>query len=766
MVAKARTPLGRAPTEALVIVDPNGNICSWDRAAEKVFGYTAADIVGRPVTTIIPERFGDKRMRGFERFAQAGKRPTEEAFDWYGLRRDGSEVPIGLVLAPLRADDNYVTAIVRPSDVLRREPQLEPPTSAPRPQTDSLMSRLLDAITVGVLVLDADGRMHYANEAASKLGSGGTLQAGIGFEDLVRRHPTYRSGTTDRYPVDQMPIMRALRGEVCEAEEMEVRGDLRGTMQLLVSASPMVDSRGNVEYAIATFQDVTAQRRLEAQARQSQKMEAVGRLAGGIAHDFNNLLTAILSFAGFVAEELREEEQAYEDLQQVLKAGRRAADLTRQLLTFSRKQVGTVGAHDPNVLIEDVQPMLRRLLGEQVEVVYEPTEDVWPVCIDSGEFEQLLVNLAVNGRDAMPSGGQLTIESQNVTLETECPIVPGAAVPPGDFVVVAVSDTGVGMSRETQALIFEPFFTTKKAGEGTGLGLATCYGIVRQAGGHISVYSEVGRGTTFKLYFPRAAEQRPQATLEVDTPPQQGTETVLVAEDDEQVRRLAVRSLRKQGYQVLAAENAGTALLHCEQHPEIALLVTDVVMPLMDGSTLARRVARVLPQIKVLYMSGYTPKAILHQGIELSGPGFLQKPFTPALLASRVRRILDEPGHLAAETAPRDRALVIGCDPDTLGVLRDTLGETAELVLSDRWREVDRCLFAVVDLDALGDGPQKKELIATAAALGAVFLAEDPSVVTSSPGWDRCQPILRKPVTGAELTAVIEGVVRARAKDD
>jgi len=388
--------------------------------------------------------------------------------------------------------------------------------------------------------------------------------------------------------------------------------------------------------------DVSAQRQLEEQLRQSQKMEAVGQLAGGIAHDFNNLLTAILGSTQLLLHNTPSGDPRREDAEEIRHAGLRAAELTRQLLAFSRRQVLAPKVLDVNSVVANMDRMLRRLLGEDVELATSLDPAAGAVNADPGQLEQVLLNLAVNARDAMPGGGRLSIETTRVTLHDEH-VERRHRMPAGDYVCLAVADTGVGMDETTQAHLFEPFFTTKEVGKGTGLGLATVYGIVKQSGGYIWVYSEPAHGTTVKVYLPHVpgVAEAPAPASE----PQQvrgGDETVLLVEDAAPVRTLARRSLEARGYRVLDAADGPSALELSTRHAGgIAILVTDVVMPGMSGRELAERLAPARPSMKVLYTSGYTDDAMVRQGVLNAGVAFLQKPFVPDTLARKVREVLD-----------------------------------------------------------------------------------------------------------------------------
>ena len=389
--------------------------------------------------------------------------------------------------------------------------------------------------------------------------------------------------------------------------------------------------------------DVTDGRKLEEQLRHAQKMEAVGRLAGSVAHDFNNMLSVILSYSSMLLDDLKPVDPLRADVDAIRKAGEKAAELTRQLLAFSRQQVLAPRVVDLNDVLGECERMLRRLLGADIELVTRYDRNLAKVKVDPNQMDQVVMNLVINARDAMPNGGKLTIETRNVILDRTY-VANHLGVTPGPHVMLAVSDTGVGMDKEMQARIFEPFFTTKDKGKGTGLGLSTVFGIVRQSGGNVWVYSEPGSGTTFKVHLPCAdpVEVEPEELVQPTT--LTGTETVLLVEDQEEVQQVAREILRRYGYHVLEAKNAGEALLSCERHPRtIHLLLTDVVMPQMNGRELADRLVQVRPELKVLFMSGYTENAIVHHGILDSGVAYIQKPIVPESLARRVREVLDTP---------------------------------------------------------------------------------------------------------------------------
>ena len=396
--------------------------------------------------------------------------------------------------------------------------------------------------------------------------------------------------------------------------------------------------------------DTTEHKQLEEQLRQSQKMEAVGKLAGGVAHDFNNLLTIITGYSQLLLDRIGQDSPLRGNLMEIKKAGDRASSLTQQLLAFSRRQVLKPKVLDLNSVVAGLEGMLQRLVGEDIHLVTALDPELGPVKADPGQIEQAIMNLVVNARDAMPQGGRLSIETANNVERTKADSRGESLKEPATYAMLAVSDTGCGMDAQTQARIFEPFFTTKEVGKGTGLGLSTVYGIVEQSGGHIDVASELGRGTTFKIYLPRvddAVTERGGDKVSASQP--RGTETVLIVEDEPGVRALARDTLQRRGYSVLEARHGIEALVIGDQHPgTIHLLMADVVMPQMNGREVAERLLRVRPKVKVLYVSGYTEDAIVHHGVLAPGTNFLQKPFTPDDLSEKVREVLDT----QAETPP------------------------------------------------------------------------------------------------------------------
>jgi signal transduction histidine kinase/ActR/RegA family two-component response regulator len=439
---------------------------------------------------------------------------------------------------------------------------------------------------------------------------------------------------------DEQSIMRSGQPLVNQ-EESGVDKQTGARVWGLITKVPVCDTHGQVIGLVGMSRDITERKRLESQFLQAQKMDSIGRLAGGVAHDFNNLLTVITGYVELARDMLTPDNPLHSDLEAIGDAADRAAALTRQLLAFARKQILDPQILNLNDLVLNLDKLLRRLIGEDIELATLPMPDLWPVKADANQIEQILINLAINARDAMPGGGKLTIETANSSLD-EAYARHHMSVSPGFYVMLAVSDTGVGMPPEMQAQVFEPFFTTKQAGKGTGLGLATCYGIVKQHGGHIWVYSEVGQGTTFKVYLPRTTEVTDaQQTYETQEILLAGNETVLLVEDEVALRQLAVRVLRQLGYTVLEATDGADALrVAGEYSGAIDLLLTDVVMPQLGGAALAERLRETHPRLKVLFMSGYTDHTIIRHSLLEPGVTFLQKPFAPELLARKVREAL------------------------------------------------------------------------------------------------------------------------------
>ena len=509
-------------------------------------------------------------------------------------------------------------------------------------QGERFLSNILDSIQDGLTVLDTDLNIIKTNRATEHWFAHAMPLAG---------QKCYTAFHGRERPCEPCPSLMAMEtGEPSHLVFLNPNTGLKVPVWVELFTFPMVDPvSGQVTGAIEYFRNITerkkteeALRQSEEQLRQSQKIEAVGRLAGGVAHDFNNMLTAIGGYCELLIDDLEATDPHRQDVEEIKKAADRATALTRQLLAFSRKQIIQPKPLHLNEVITNLDKMLRRLLREDIALLTVPAAELGLVMADPGQIEQVILNLALNSRDAMPEGGKLTIETGNVELDA--PYADGhLEVHPGPYVLLAVSDTGVGMTAEARARIFEPFFTTKEQGKGTGLGLSVVYGIVKQNGGHIWVYSEPGQGTTFKVYLPRISQAAEPESLPLMPDSQHcGAETILLAEDEEVVRQVTRRMLEMKGYTVLEAAGGSAALALSEKHRgAIQLLLTDVLMPEMSGKNLAQRLALRRPETKVLFMSGHTENAIVHHGLLKPGIAFIQKPFRLEALIRKVREVLD-----------------------------------------------------------------------------------------------------------------------------
>ena len=501
------------------------------------------------------------------------------------------------------------------------------------------LTQILEVVPIGILVSDEMGSPVFMNAAAKK-----TLGAGVAVTAIDKIAETYKAflaGTDEVYPLERNPLAKALKGVAASVDDVEIRESGR-IVSLSVQGAPILDSDGKVIAAVVAFIDTSDRRVLESQLRQTSKMEAVGQLAGGIAHDFNNLLTVIMSYGAMLLDRVDIVDSTREDVQEIAAAADRAAGLTRQLLAFSRQQVMQPRVININTVVGDMEKLLRRLIGEDVDLKISLDPGVATINADPGQLEQVLMNLVVNARDAMPTGGRLSISTENARLSADSVSGPlHAAV--GDYVMLTVTDTGVGMTAEVQRRLFDPFFTTKDHGRGTGLGLSTVYGIVNQSGGEITVCSELGQGSTLKVFFPRFVSGAETPVLEArpkEVP--RGAETILVVEDDSNLRELVARVLKKSGYEVhVAAGGADALIIAGDMLTPIDAVITDVVMPGMNGRELVEKLLEMRPGIASLLMSGYTDDEVLRRGVQQGDTAFLQKPFTPDQLARKVREVLD-----------------------------------------------------------------------------------------------------------------------------
>ena len=484
---------------------------------------------------------------------------------------------------------------------------------------------------------DKDGKYTFASESVKKI-------LGYDSEEVIGKTPFELMPEDEAKRIrEAYEIIASEKKPIIDLENWNLTKQGK-RVRLLTNGVPILNKKGELCGYRGVDKDITEQKKLEAQFIQAQKMEAVGRLTGGMAHDFNNILTAIIGNASLLASSIREDDPMRENVVEINDAANRAASLTRQLLAFSRKQILKSQVLDLNAVISGLMKMLGRLIGEDVNLKTVLASELRQVEADPGQMEQVIMNLVVNARDAMPQGGNLTIETNNVYLDETYAGEHGVELKPGPYVMLSITDTGIGMDMETQAHIFEPFFTTKEKDKGTGLGLATVYGIIKQTGGYIWAYSEPGKGTTFKIYLPGVEKEpepvrRESSALEGLT----GSETVLLVEDDKSVLNLARKILKEYGYNVLEAESGEHALKVSGQYEgPVHLLVTDVVIPEMSGLELAKHLQVLRPGIKVLYMSGFTNNAIIRHGILTLGVKFIEKPFSPESLVRKIREVLDQ----------------------------------------------------------------------------------------------------------------------------
>jgi two-component system, cell cycle sensor histidine kinase and response regulator CckA len=606
--------------DPVFVKDANSRYLLINQATAQLFGVTRAGVVGRGAEAVFPP---DVARFVQESDARVLREAVPMTFEETLPTRHGARRFL-VSKAPRRDAQGAIIGLV---GVARDITDLK--------QADETIRRLSTAVgqsPAAVIITDPSGRIVYVNRKFTEL-------TGYSSNEVVGENPRLlKSGTTSVEQYRQ--LWSTIQSGATWRGEYQNRRKNGELYWASATIAPVKDESGTITNFVAIQEDVTERRSLEAQLRQAQKMEAVGRLAGGVAHDFNNLLTVITSYSQLLLEDMAAADPRRADLQEIQRAAIGAAGLTRQLLAFSRQQVLEPRVLNLNDVLSAAGKMLQRLIGEDVALQLTLAPDLGNVKADPGQLEQVIMNLAVNARDAMPDGGKMTIETANIDLEASY-AAQHAVVTPGSYVLVTVTDTGSGMDEPTKARLFEPFFTTKELGKGTGLGLATVYGIVKQSNGYIWVYSELGHGTSFKVYLPRVsdaaaanAEVRPLFT-------NGGTETILLAEDASGVRAVAQEILKRLGYTVLVATDGHAALQLARARTDtIHLLVTDVIMPEMSGRQLADRLKEQRPGLKVLFVSGYTDDAIVRHGMLEPGIAFLQKPFTPQTLARKVREVL------------------------------------------------------------------------------------------------------------------------------
>lgn len=545
------------------------------------------------------------------------------------LHKNGQKVMLEIKERPYFEDHRVAGIVGVARDVTDRQK-----AEAKLEEERNLLRTLIDNLPDHIYVIDEQGRHISANAVHLQF-------VGVGLNDVIGKtvFDLYPPEVAGKYHAENQHVLQTgLPTFNREDLVIDAQGNRRW---FLVSEIPLRDVQGKIVGLLGISRDITEHKRLEEQLLQAQKMEAIGTLAGGIAHDFNNMLTAIMGYAGLAIDTLPPDHPIYADIEGIQRIAQRAAELTSQLLAFARRQMIEPQVVNLNNLLLSMSQMLGRLIGEDVELITRPAPELWHVQIDPGQFEQIIVNLAVNARDAMPGGGRLIIETANMTI-SQSQTQPYAEIETGEYVMLAVTDTGTGISEEIKGHIFEPFFTTKEVGKGTGLGLATCFGIVKQNNGHIEVYSQPNRGATFTVYLPRVKDKIRAASAGHQTNHLPGgEETILLVEDEAAVRNLAARVLGNQGYTILQAINGVEALslIKTQNSHRIDLLITDMVMPKMGGKMLVDQLRKTHPRLKILFISGYTDQAIARH-LE-ADTAFLQKPFSPYSLANKVREVLD-----------------------------------------------------------------------------------------------------------------------------
>lgn len=666
--------------DGVITIDAAGTVTEWNAQATAIFGWAREEAMGRLLSeTIIPERDRDAHASGIREYLKTGVGPVlNRRIEIAARHRDGHEFPVELAVSPARIGETYIfSAFVRDiTDRRQAERRLASQYAVTRVLSESItleqaVPRIIQAVgeslewDLGVFwrLEKQSGTLRCLNSWQAETGAADAFitemqsqvfRPGVGLPGKILESgsPVWIRDVTKEPAFIRADL--AAKTEVRSAFGFPIRigGDIEGVIeffshQVRESDDELISMIADVGLKIGQFGERTraeeALRQAEAQLRQAQKMEAVGRLAGGVAHDFNNLLTVIRGYSELILGRLAPGDPARREMDEVKKAADRAAGLTSQLLAFSRRQFVAAKVLDLNALVMNMDGMLRRLLGEDVvELSADLDQKLWAIKADPGQIEQVIMNLAVNARDAMPTGGKLTIQTKNVTIGK------GSRrhtvmLEPGPYVLLEVRDTGHGMSEETQTHLFEPFFTTKEKGKGTGLGLSTVYGIVKQSGGTIAIESKMGQGTVCKIFFPKvneAVQTAPAAGGSISRAT--GRETILVVEDDPSVRGLVQETLRLSGYEVLVARHGIEALLTGAKHlGPIHLLLTDVAMPQMSGPEVAEKLTVVRPELKVLYMSGYPDHPVFDQGGVKRETAFLHKPFTPNVLTQKVRDVLD-----------------------------------------------------------------------------------------------------------------------------
>jgi PAS domain S-box-containing protein len=596
------------------MADSQGRLLEVNETYCRMSGYSEPELLAMRIPDLEARETTDDTVAHIQKIKAQG----EDRFESQHRRKDGSIFDVEVSVQDRANEGGRLVAFLR--DITNRK------------RAEEAFQVLVNRAPIGIFIVQ-DGKCKMVNPGFEQV-TGYTAGELLGHDSFKLVSPDYRKMVREK-------AVQMLKGELDQPYELPIitkSGETRWIMEK-VTATKYQGKRATLGY----FLDITEHKSLESQFLQAQKMEAVGRLAGGVAHDFNNMLNVIIGYGDLMNQKLRPKAPLAGYLAEIMKASDRATALTRQLLAFSRKTISEPQTLNLNDHLAGIEKLLARLIGADIEIRMALEPDLGVVHVDPGHVEQIIMNLAVNARDALPKGGKLTVETANVYLDEDY-ARKHSYVNPGHYAMIAATDNGEGMDAATQARVFEPFFTTKELGRGTGLGLSTVYGLVKQNNGHIEVYSEVGHGTTFKVYLPRGQETVPAVPeAKPIVRDLHGSETILVVEDEDMLRESICRSLKIYGYTVQAARHGGEAILLCERHPgSIHFLLTDVVMPQMNGRDLADRLTSLRPDMKVLYMSGYTENAIVRNGVLETDIFFIQKPFRTKKLLEKIREILGE----------------------------------------------------------------------------------------------------------------------------